>query len=184
MINISCPDGMTYTGNGSCIDIYPIGASEEEKPILGLSALYEDYVDLKGNVWDLHTICESKGKRVCTAHEWTSACEGTLPDNCPPLRSYIAPKWDLVANRDKRELNRLNQYPVPKQFPNCKSKTGARMMLNSAQEWVKLSKDKYVLTRGFWSREGVCSSINTTHSPNWHDYATTGRCCYDPVIHK
>lgn len=176
-INETCPDGMTSTGVGSCIDIYPIGASEDTKPTLSLSGLPEDYIDLKGKTWDLKSICESQNKRMCSLNEWTSACRGTKKENCPPLKSYIVPNWDLVARRDKKELERLNQYSTPNQYPLCKSNTGARMMLNSAQEWVSYGINQYVLTRGYWSRPGQCDSINTAHSPRWHDYATTGRCC-------
>jgi len=181
---MSCPTDMVPTVLGTCIDIYPINASEERKPTLGISALYEDYIDLGGMTWDLKSICESKGKRICSHQEWVSACEGTVPESCPSIRNYIAPKWNLVASRNGKELSRLNQYSIPSQYPKCVGKTGARMMINSAQEWVSIGRGKYALTRGFWSREGVCNSINTTHSPNWHDYATTGRCCSDNKIYK
>ena len=173
----SCPDDMVFASSRSCIDRFAWPNDPESRPVLGLSAQRETYLDLRGQIWDLETLCASRGKRVCTSREWRAACEGTSRETCPALVSYRAPRWERVQRRDPFELARLVQQQDAAAYPNCTSATGARMM-GTIQEWVRHRRG-FAFSRAFWSREASCQQLTTSHDPRWHDYATGGRCCLD-----
>lgn len=174
----ACPQDMTFATSAVCIDRLPFPNYAGEGPLLGLSAVVEPYLRLDGATWDAETLCASRGKRVCSWHEWQSACDGTDAAACPAVVSYIAPDWGRVTYRDPFELFRLDQHATPTAFPQCVGKTGAQLMGN-IQEWVQLGKGGYGLSRGFWSRPGGCRELNRVHDAKWHDYATGTRCCRD-----
>lgn len=174
-----CPFGMVRLSERVCIDELPYPNDAVEPPLLGVSALPETYLDLGELTWDAEGLCAEQGKRVCTWQEWQNACEGTPIEeyDCPGLSQYIKPDWRKVERRDPTELARLDQHSDFRDYPDCKSKVGARMM-GDIQEWVRVGKG-YAFTRGFWSRDGGCRDVTTSHSPRWHDYATGVRCCRD-----
>lgn len=169
---LPCPSGMVPAGATACIDELPIER-------LALSATREAYVDLRGATWNLEELCAKQGKRMCYDAEWSAACYGTpLETACPPIvDQYRPPRWGLVAARDKRELARLDRRSDAADYPSCVGRSGARMM-GAIQEWVR-TKRGYAFSRRFWSRAGTCSQFITSHAPDWHDYATGGRCCVD-----
>lgn len=176
LVLATCPPGMVFATAAVCIDRLPWPNDEEAPTQLALSALPEPYLNLRGVTWDLETLCASRGKRVCTAEEWTAACEGTPREECPSQAlEYRVPHWGRVAARDPFELMILDRHSSWRNFPACAGQTGARMM-GTAQEWVRL-RGGYAFSRGFWSREGGCPHFIRSHSPTWHDYATSGRCC-------
>ena len=170
-----CQAGMVPTGVGTCIDLFPYPNYEGMPPMLGLSAVPTDYLDLLGETWDAETLCASRGKRLCSWDEWRSACRGSVQ---PALVAYLAPDWSKVDKRDGLELWRLNQYPSALEHPETTGWSGARMM-TAVQEWIRYpgGVGGYAFSRGFWSREGGCDSITVGHDPRFFDYATTGRCC-------
>lgn len=174
---VSCPEDMVSISAHTCIDRLPFPNYEGEPPLLGLSAVRENYLNLNGATWDAETLCTSRGKRVCTWAEWKNACEGTTENQCPPLRAYLAPDWSLVAARNPSEMMRLDQHSSAAEYPRCMGTSGARMM-GRIQEWVRLPRG-YGFSRGFWSRPASCRDLNTTHSERFHDYATGARCCLD-----
>ena len=178
-----CPPDMVLVGKGVCLDRLAWPNESDEYPLLGVSATSEGYVPIPaGETWDCESLCSTKARRLCSAREWQHGCEGTPTEKCGDLKPYIPPKWDLVAVRDSDELERLDQHADVRDYPQCVSPRGARMM-GTVQEWVRLSSGSYALTRAFWSRAGSCETINTTHAPNWHDYATACRCCKDVPPH-
>lgn len=174
---IPCPTFMVHLSERTCIDELPFPNEGAEPPLLGVSGQPETYLNLRGVTWDAEGLCKEQGKRVCTWQEWQNACEGTPDDQCPGLSMYIKPHWKKVEARDFDEMDRLDQHSDFRDYPDCRSKVGARMMGN-IEEWVRYG-DSYAFTRGFWSREGGCHGIVVSHSPSWHDYATGVRCCYD-----
>lgn len=170
-----CPLDMVPATAGACIERLPWPGYGQ--PMLGLSAVPEPYLRLDGATWDAETLCASRGRRLCQLSEWRSACAGTVREACGDLVPYQAPAWDLVANRDTSELMRLDQYPALSDLPQCVGSTGAVGML-ATEEWVRIG-DKYAITSAYWSRLGECGDVIASHSPRWHDYATTVRCCQD-----
>lgn len=176
-IDEPCPPDMVDMG-GYCIDRFPWPNNEFDEPLLGTSAIRESYLKTGSKTWDCESLCESAGKRVCTALEWQEACEGTPEDECGRERSWIRPDWAKVMRRDPAEMAKLDQHPRAEHYPDCQSTSGVYMM-TTLEEWVSIGEG-YALTRGFWSREGGCKSLNRAHAPNWHGYATACRCCMDP----
>lgn len=178
-VRFECPADMVRVENNVCIDRLPWPNREDEEPLLGVSASFENYVPIpKGETWDCESLCGSRGRRICRIPEWQTACMGTPISKCGEKRTYIAPKWDLVASRNPDELERLDQHADVSDYPECMGHSGARMM-TTLQEWVRKRDGSYALTRSYWSREGDCTAINTTHAGAWHDYATACRCCLD-----
>ena len=101
--------------------------------------------------------CESDGKRLCWASEWTAACEGPehtpFPygwardhDNCNMDNFYIDPKrpsphgqfFFYSKNRDVAlpELSRLDQSVPCGSMESCKSGFGVYDMTGNVDEWV------------------------------------------------
>lgn len=169
----NCPPDMVTATQGVCIE--RLAWPGYDRPMLGISALPESYLALGGETWDAEALCASRGRRVCQLSEWRAACAGTKRDACGKLVPYRAPSWNLVASRDAQELLRLDQYPDADELTACVGATGAVGML-AAEEWVRVG-DSYALTAAYWSRAGECGDIITSHSPAWHDYASTVRCC-------
>lgn len=177
IIATACPSGMVWAGGRVCIDELPMSMADGH-PRLGLSATRESYVPLRGVIWDLESLCAARGARMCSDAEWQSACDGTPVADCPShALPYRVPDWTLVGLRAPRELARLDRSSHWRAYPSCVSTVGARMM-GTIQEWVR-TKRGYAFSRRFWSRAGTCSQFISSHAPDWHDYATGGRCCVD-----
>jgi len=172
-----CPPKMVRVSPTACIDVLPFPNDDEGEVWLGLSAIEEGYLDLGQMTWDAETLCAEAGKRLCTAEEWTAACRGTPRQGCPTLAQYVDPDWRKVMTRDGDEMLRLDQHSDWLEYPDCVSTAGARMM-GDTEEWVRVGEG-YAFSRGFWAREGRCDVFVASHAPNWHDYATTTRCCLD-----
>jgi len=171
----SCPAGMVAVSRWSCIDALPLLA-DDARPRLALSATREGYVPLHGQTWDVETLCAERGARMCTADEWQAACEGTPREACPSQElAYRAPQWPLVGGRNVAELRRLDRSSSWRDYPGCVSSRGARMM-GAVEEWVRTRRG-YALTAGYWSRAASCRQLVASHAPDWHDYASGGRCC-------
>lgn len=177
----ACPIDMVWATNSVCIDRLPYPNYEGEPPLVGLSATPENYLPLGGETWDAESLCASRGKRLCTWHEWQRACEGTEPEQCQPLQRYIAPEWGRVAERDPLELLRLDQHASASDYPQCVSRSGARLMIGNVQEWVRY-QGGHAFSRSYWSRPGDCHALTTAHDERWHDYATSTRCCLDAPL--
>lgn len=173
----ACPDRMVKVSAKTCIDVFPFPNDDDGEVWFGLSAVEETYLDLPIS-WDAETLCAEVGKRVCTWDEWRAACRGTPRKECPAVTQYIEPDWFKVMNRDVEEMLRLDQHENWREYLDCVSSVGARMMLGNGEEWVRVGNG-HAFTRGFWAREGGCNTLNTSHAGSWHDYATTTRCCLD-----
>lgn len=171
-----CPLDMAFVGD-VCVDLLPYPNNPDEEPLLGVSAVVEEYLPDE-EAWDCETLCGWQAKRLCTWDEWQRACEGTPADACGPVQRYRDPKWPAVMRRSARELARLDQHARASQYPGCVSATGVRMM-GTLEEWVALPRGGYAFSRGFWSREGTCHTLNTAHAANWHGYSNACRCCRD-----
>ena len=170
-----CPDDMVLVDR-TCVDVLPYPNVDGEEPLLGVSAVVEEYLPLE-RTWDCVSLCSGVGKRVCKWKEWQAACEGTPESDCGHGKAWLLPDWVAVMRRNPSEMRRLDQHARASEHPQCKSRHGVRMM-TTLEEWVEL-QNGYAFSRGFWSREGGCHDLNATHSQIWHGYSNACRCCLD-----
>lgn len=175
LVQAACPEDMALVGR-TCVDVLPYPNVEGEEPLLGTSAVVEGYLTLD-RTWDCVSLCSGVEKRVCRWSEWQAACEGTPEDECGRGKPWILPDWHRVMVRKPSEMARLDQHPRAEDHPRCVSRHGVKMM-TTLEEWVELPGG-YAFSRGFWSREGGCRDLTTTHSPIWHGYSNACRCCLD-----
>jgi formylglycine-generating enzyme required for sulfatase activity len=173
-----------------------------------------EYPNTRGGhpVWMLdwyqaQATCESKGKRLCTATEWTAACEG--PDHTPfPYgwerdhekcnmdNFYIDPRKPapkaqfLFYSKDPAvagpELLRLDQSVPSGSIETCKSGFGVYDMPGNVDEWVvndgpPHEKSKFAgLKGGAWGHvRSQCRPETFSHEPEFTYYFVGFRCCRD-----
>jgi len=191
-----CPEGMVPATPTACIDKYEWPNIKGHKPLLGLSALPEPYDDDK--IMNIDELCKSVGKRPCTAEEWIAACEGPqgkkypfgdeLPkfvpgDNtglCNYDKRYRGADEYKVFIRDEKEMEYLDQSEPAGNRKSCVSQSGAWDMMGNAEEWVRCNQGQegWCLASRFWAEPRSCAALITSHSPYWHYYDTSGRCCF------
>jgi formylglycine-generating enzyme len=151
--------------------------------------------------------CESKGKRLCYASEWTAACEG--PEHSPfPYgwerdhrkcnmdNFFIEPKkWGpkgqfLFYSKDEtiatRELTRLDESVPSGSLETCKSGFGVYDMPGNFDEWVvsdeaPRERSKWAgLKGGAWGHvRSQCRPMTYSHDPTFTYYFVGFRCCRD-----
>ena len=120
-----------------CIDLYEFPNQEGKKPRLAVT-------------WeDAKLLCQGQAKRLCTASEWTLACEGPEPlpypygfsrDSrlCNVDRPYLFPNNSAYANPRTRaeEVARLDQSEASGARAGCVSPYGVYDMTGNVDEWV------------------------------------------------
>lgn len=194
-----CPALMVPAIDGVCIDQFEWPNNPGRRPTLGLSGVVEEYDHNKGELWDAERLCASAGKRVCTAEEWIAACEGAnhtrfpfgekVPKFTPGEgrglcnydKVFRAPDEYLVFKRDPDEMGYLDQSEPAGNRKTCRSWSGAYDMVGNAEEWVRCSHgtEGWCLASRFWAEPRSCRSLVRSHSPRWHYYNTSTRCCLD-----
>jgi hypothetical protein len=185
----------------------------QERPIDFCIDRYE-YPNEKGGhpVWMLdwyqaQATCESKGKRLCLASEWTAACEGPehtpFPygwerdhDKCNMDNFYIdparpAPKAQFFFySKDPdvafKELSRLDQSLPSGSLETCKSGFGVYDMPGNFDEWAindGKPREKSLwaaLKGGAWGHvRSQCRPTTYSHDPPFTYYFVSFRCCRD-----
>ena len=185
----------------------------EERKLAACIDRYE-YPNKKGGhpVWMLdwsqaQATCESKGKRLCTATEWTAACEGPdktpFPygwerdhDKCNMDSFYIDPRKPgpkaqfFFYSKDPalafKELSRLDQSVPSGSMETCKSGFGVYDMPGNVDEWVvndeaPHEKSKWAgLKGGAWGHvRSQCRPETFSHEPEFTYYFVGFRCCRD-----
>jgi sulfatase modifying factor 1 len=151
--------------------------------------------------------CESKGKRLCYASEWTAACEGPehtpFPygwernhDRCNVDNFFIEPRrWSrkgplLFYSKDEQvalgELTRLDQSVPSGSLEGCKSGFGVADMTGNVDEWVSSDvapREKSLwagLKGGAWGHvRSQCRPMTFSHDPAFSYYFVGFRCCQD-----
>ena len=178
-----------------CIDAYEYPNEKGAHPVWML-----DWAEAQAT-------CESKGKRLCWASEWTAACEG--PDHAPFPYGYerdhdacnvdnffIAPRKPApraqfsfyAKDQDVRdqELFRLDQSVPSGSMPSCASGFGVYDMTGNFDEWV--TSDQPPRERSKWSGlkggawghvRSQCRPMTTSHEPEFSYYFVGFRCCAD-----
>jgi hypothetical protein len=171
-----------------------------------------EYPNQKGAhpVWMLtwfqaQATCESKGKRLCWASEWTAACEG--PEHAPfPYgweRDHTKCNMDnfymdpikgksnfLFYSKDKdvafKELSRLDQSVPSGSLPECTNAFGVFDQPGNLDEWVVSDqppheKSKWAgLKGGAWGHvRSQCRPMTFSHEPEFWYYFVSFRCCAD-----
>ena len=151
--------------------------------------------------------CESKGKRLCYASEWTAACEGPehtpFPygwernhDRCNIDNFFIEPRrWGrkgplLFYSKDEQvalgELTRLDQSVPSGSLEGCMSGFGVADMTGNIDEWVSSDvapREKSLwagLKGGAWGHvRSQCRPMTFSHDPAFSYYFVGFRCCHD-----
>jgi hypothetical protein len=148
--------------------------------------------------------CEVEGKRLCTASEWTLACEGAerLPypygyvrdeTACNIDRKGTAPDAEAFGHPDAipGEVARLDQRVASGQMGRCTSSYGVQDMTGNVDEWVVNEKHftppstpgeprPYIsaLKGGYWGPvRNRCRATTTFHNEWFRFYGVGFRCC-------
>jgi hypothetical protein len=230
-----CPDDMVYVETDFCreierrcldmehektnhLDICHAYAHEQrcltERRHIAFCIDRYEYPNVKGAhpAWMLdwyqaQATCESKGKRLCWASEWTAACEGPehtpFPygwerdhDKCNVDNFYIEPAkagpkgqfffYSKVPAVAFRELSRLDQSVPSGSMEGCRSGFGVHDMPGNLDEWVvsdqpPQEKSKWAgLKGGAWGHvRSQCRPMTYSHDPEFAYYFVGLRCCRD-----
>lgn len=195
---LKCLDDMVPTGLGTCIDRYEWPNIKDESVSVTLSALPMAH-DIKAKqLGDINSLCESRGKRVCSRQEWVTACKGpqrftyswgnTRPKKhkkhpCNTDKRWKKPDENKVARRDPDEIKRLDQSEPSGNRLDCKPwDNGPYDMVGNVEEWVKcpgIGKYGWCLMGRHWASVVTCEQTISVHAPRWSYYETGGRCCAD-----
>jgi sulfatase modifying factor 1 len=230
-----CPDDMAYADTNFCADIERRCLDVEHERINHLDICHSfareqrcrsrerriafcidryEYPNRKGAhpVWMLdwyeaQATCESRGKRLCWASEWTAACEGPAHTPFPygherdhracnidnffidPMRPGPHSQfffYSKVKDVALRELSRLDQSVPSGSMETCKSGFGVYDMTGNVDEWVvndEPTRDKSAwagLKGGAWGHvRSQCRPMTTSHEPEFRYYFVGFRCCRD-----
>jgi sulfatase modifying factor 1 len=148
--------------------------------------------------------CEVEGKRLCTAGEWTLACEGE--QRLPYPYGYV--RDDTACNIDRKgtvpdveafgnpkaipdEVARLDRRVASGQMPRCTSPYGVQDMTGNVDEWVVNEKHfaapsktgeqrpfVSALKGGYWGPvRNRCRATTTFHNEWFRYYGVGFRCC-------
>lgn len=151
--------------------------------------------------------CESDGKRLCWASEWTAACEGPAHtpfpygwkrdhDKCNMDNFYIEPRrfgpngqfYFYARDPEIRtqELIRLDQSVPSGSMISCRSGFGVYDMTGNVDEWVTSDiapreASKWAgLKGGAWGHvRSQCRPTTFSHQPGFAYYFVGFRCCRD-----
>lgn len=176
-----------------CIDKYELPNVEGQIPTSWLS-----YDDSK-------KMCESVGKRLCTASEWEFSCEGPTPDPHPypygdgyhrdskacntdnPLRHDI--NISHARHKGDPDATKLDAMLIPSgSRKTCVSPFGVYDLVGNLDEWV-LNDNQFGYKTGLkgghvWGVRARCRPMTTGHngsSPSYFTwYETSSRCCLTP----
>jgi formylglycine-generating enzyme len=148
-----------------------------------------------GGTWrEAKASCESIGKRLCTAQEWTFACEGE--DVKPYPYGDGLHRDDTACNIDKPSMDpstprsewHKHYSAVPSgSMDKCVSWAGVHDMTGNVDEWVhnvggRPDGDPYYsgLKGGYWGPVRTrCRPMTTVHGPDFSFYQIGFRCCRD-----
>jgi hypothetical protein len=169
-----------------CVDFYEYPNQAGVHPVVGVT-------------WDqAGEACARQGKRLCTAEEWTLACEGPegLPypygfvrdaTACNIDRPYIMPNDAAYDDPERRaaEIARLSQSDPSGWRERCVSPFGVHDMTGNVDEWVVNEEGSFNgpeydsgLKGGYWGPvRNRCRPMTTDHN-HWHSgYQIGFRCC-------
>jgi sulfatase modifying factor 1 len=166
-----------------CLDTYEWPNREHELPLVTI-----DWFGAKAK-------CEQIGKRLCTATEWTFACEGSTMkpypygDGLHRDESTCDQQHDSMnPTKPRIEWQKYNHSHPSGSFPLCKSEFGVFDLTSNVDEWVhnvggRADGDPYFsgLKGGYWTFKvrTRCRPMTTAHGPTHSFYQQGFRCCRD-----
>ncbi len=169
-----------------CVDRFEYPNQEGVRP--SVSVTFEEARDL----------CSSEGKRLCSAQEWTVACEGPEhrpyphgfkrdPEACNYDKDYIIPDDFAYQNPLTRsaEIARVSQSEPSGSRKSCVSSAGVFDMTGNVDEWVlneggspQGPEFESGLKGGYWGPvRNRCRPMTTDHNHWHHGYQIGFRCC-------
>ena len=135
--------------------------------------------------------CAAAGKRLCTAAEWVSACQGapaldddgsgSVVDDLLEGRSEpYADGWRSGRCFDSAERGRA-QAQVTGAWPACRTPSGVHDLAGNVAEWVGASEEEAALAGGtFWAgSQAGCHNLDDRLGAGLVNVATGFRCCSD-----
>lgn len=138
--------------------------------------------------------CEAVGKRLCTADEWTFACEGPTIKPYPYgdglHRDATACNIDepsMDPSTPRSEWSKHNRSVPSGVMKNCVSWAGVNDMTGNVDEWTYEPTGNWdhppyvsVLRGGYWGPvRSRCRPRTDVHGPNFSFYQQGFRCCAD-----
>ncbi|MFP4520716.1 MAG: SUMF1/EgtB/PvdO family nonheme iron enzyme [Fibrobacterota bacterium] len=162
-----CPDDMAAVPGGKfCIDLYEYPNKKDSFPLTGI-----DYYKAK-------ELCAAKGKRLCSAEEWQTACSGPEKSDYPYGEEYTA-----SARTGCNTEGSADEKPVPSgSYPECRSGFGIYDLCGNVSEWTSSfigdsgEKEHAVLMGGDWQSSVDCGFRGYAYAKK--GYVSVGfRCC-------
>ena len=171
-----------------CIDRYEWPNRVGEKPSLLVS-------------WtEAKSLCEAKGKRLCTADEFNFACEGEAmlpysygherdPSRCNIDKPYVTPGRQHLLPEPvchttpwcAAELSKLDKRVPIGSTRDCTSPFGAHDLNGNVNEWVVrqgVAPKRSGLKGGWWGpARSRCRPMVTAHDESYLGYEVGFRCC-------
>ena len=139
--------------------------------------------------------CEAAGKRLCTAAEWLTACQGRpavdddgsgsvlddyLEGRAYPYGDFYKEGWCFDdADRDARRQGATGARGA------CRTPSGVHDLTGNLQEWVGADEAAAVLMGGAWyyADKAHCGTSYDRFGPSMANRTTGFRCCADtPVV--
>jgi formylglycine-generating enzyme required for sulfatase activity len=150
--------------------------------------------DIMMNFYELKSICEKEGKRLCLDKEFEQACGG-IDNNPYPYgykrnnklcnidNHYIQPDFNKVENKDPEELKRLDQR-MSIGSTKCESEYGVYDLTGNVDEYyVSTTKTPYTDVLQGGHNTGMvrnrCRAKTIVHNEYYRGYNAGGRCCSD-----
>ncbi len=193
---------------GRCEDFVPVSGCPG--PVVGMRFCIDtyEYPNQRGVrpavMLDFHQAsdaCAREGKRLCTAREWTLACEG--PDwwphpyghsrqsercNVDQLHRFPDAAALYAERTTSKELTRLDQREVSGKRAGCVSLYGVFDLTGNVDEWVVPDGPEHSagenrsagLKGGYFGRvRNQCRPTTLAHGPDFRFYQVGFRCCRD-----
>lgn len=138
--------------------------------------------------------CAAAGKRLCTAAEWTTACQGAeaLDDDGDGSvigdfiegREYpYGRSWRSSHCHDSGDRDKGAALPTGIRG-GCRTPEGVFDLTGNVQEWVGASEAEAVLLGGAWYYEekASCGRAYDTFGAGFANRTTGFRCCADAAV--